>query len=103
MDANRLRELIDARVAPVALDVRSGSEYAQGHVPGAVNIPFWRIPVADIPASPDDLVIVYCGHGPRAYIARGLLRLRGFRRVAFLAGHMANWRTAGLPEESLRE
>lgn len=103
MDANRLRELIDAGAAPVILDVRSGSEYAQGHVPGALNIPFWRIPAADIPASLDDPLVVYCGHGPRAWIARGLLRRRGFRRVASLAGHMGNWRRAGLPEESLRE
>jgi hydroxyacylglutathione hydrolase len=42
---------------------------------------------------------VYCGHGPRAWIAKGLLRLRGFRRVSLLAGHMRAWRRAGRPLE----
>ena len=103
MDSKRLLELIDAGAPPIILDVRSPREYALGHVPGAVNIPFWRMAAADIPASADHPVVVYCGHGPRAWIARGLLRRRGFRRVACLAGHMTDWRSAGFPEEPLRE
>ena len=91
MDGQRLRELIDAGAAPVILDVRSRLEYANGHVPGAVHIPFWRAATSDIPASPEDPIVVYCGHGPRASIARALLQRRGFTRVACLAGHMARW------------
>jgi rhodanese-related sulfurtransferase len=29
--------------APIVLDVRSAAEFAAGHVPGAVNVPFTRI------------------------------------------------------------
>jgi rhodanese-related sulfurtransferase len=97
--AERLLELIEAKAAPVVLDVRSRREYRAGHVPGAVNIPFWTVPGASLPAAPGDQVIVYCGHGPRAIAARSLLRWKGFRRVTLLAGHMSGWRSRGNPEE----
>jgi rhodanese-related sulfurtransferase len=87
--------------APLVLDVRSQAEFHQGHVPGAIHIPFWKVGTAgaQIPAAAADPVVVYCGHGPRAWIAGAALRRRGFGRLIYLAGHMAGWRKAGLPEE----
>jgi rhodanese-related sulfurtransferase len=89
--------------APLVLDVRSQAEFDQGHVPGAIHIPFWKVgnEGVDIPAAAGDPVVVYCGHGPRAWIAGAALRRRGLTRLAYLAGHMAGWRKAGLREESL--
>ena len=97
--AGRLLALIDAKAAPVVLDVRSRREYRAGHVPGAINVPFWTIPRARIPATPDEPVVVYCGHGPRAVAARSLLRWRGFRRVALLSGHMSGWQAEDYKKE----
>ena len=97
--AARLLGLIDARAAPVIVDVRSQREFNAGHVPGAINIPFWTTLTAPIPATVEDRVVVYCGHGPRAVAARTALRWRGFRRVTLLPGHMAAWKAAGLREE----
>jgi rhodanese-related sulfurtransferase len=99
VEPERLRALIDDGAQPTILDVRSAREYANGHVPGAVNIPFWRVATASIPASVDDPIVVYCGHGPRAAFALMLLSRRGFTRVACLRGHMSKWREAGRPEE----
>lgn len=83
------------------LDVRSDREFADGHVPGATHIPFWLISkrIADIPAGKEDEVVVYCGHGPRAILARRTLRKHGFTRVVFLEGHFSKWRTHGRREE----
>lgn len=80
------------------LDVRSEGEFAAGHVPGAVNIPFTRLLSRsdEVPGSAGDELIVYCGHGPRACIAAAALRIRGWRRIAHLSGHWAAWRRAGL-------
>ena len=36
-----LLEQIKKGQAPTVVDVRSGGEYQAGHVPGAINIPFW--------------------------------------------------------------
>jgi rhodanese-related sulfurtransferase len=91
---------IGAPNAPVILDVRTRAEFRGGHVPGALHVPFWRllfgVPAA-VPRGSD--VIVYCGHGPRARFARAMLRAHGIGQVACLAGHMAGWRRAGLPED----
>ena len=83
------------------LDVRSGTEFAAGHVPGAVNIPFNRViaGLGDVPGSPDEELFVYCGHGPRAYMAAPALRKRGYRRIVYVSGHFSGWQRAGLPVE----
>jgi rhodanese-related sulfurtransferase len=92
---------IRRQAAPPILDVRSRGEFAAGHVPGARHMPFWSIVfhAGRVPANRRDPVIVYCGHGPRARLAAAALRLRGFRDVRFLCGHMAQWRRAELPTE----
>jgi rhodanese-related sulfurtransferase len=90
-----------AGTAPAILDVRSAREFAAGHLPSAVHVPFWRVSarIADIPARADDELVVYCGHGPRAKIAGRALRRNGFTRVVYLDGHFSAWRREGRPEE----
>ena len=87
--------------APVVLDVRSDAEFAEGHVPGAIHIPFWQLPrrANEIHSLRGDPVVVYCGHGPRAWYAVAALRRRGFTRVQLLEGHMSQWKRAGHPQE----
>jgi len=84
---------------PVILDVRSAREYQQGHVPGAVNLPYQQIGqrLAELEQVKDREVIVYCEVGRRARIARSTLQQAGFTNVRHLAGDMAGWRRAGLP------
>jgi hydroxyacylglutathione hydrolase len=97
-----LLEAIDSERPPVVLDVRSRWEFTRGHVPGAVHIPFWSMPARApaLAALKDRPVVVYCGHGPRAWFARAILQWTGFRHVALLEGHMSAWRRAGLREET---
>ncbi len=92
---------IESGHAPVILDVRSRGEFGGGHVPGAIHVPFWdvRDRSSSFPAATEEPIVVYCGHGPRAWIAGAALRRGGFARVIYLAGHMSAWRKAGLPEE----
>jgi phage shock protein E len=83
------------------LDVRSESEFAAGHIPGAVNIPFTKVPsrIGDVPGTAGDELILYCGHGPRAYMAAAALRHGGRTRIVYLSGHWAAWQNAGLRVE----
>ncbi len=92
-------EQLESGTAPLIIDVRSRWEYQRGHVPGAVHIPFWAMlfHLAAISVTPDEPIVVYCEHGPRAGIARFALRRTGFQRVRCLEGHMAQWRKARLP------
>ncbi|HEV3215577.1 MAG TPA: rhodanese-like domain-containing protein [Vicinamibacterales bacterium] len=101
--ASELLALIDAGAAPTIIDVRSRREFRDGHVPGARLIEFWKLLTRspEIPASREDLLVLYCGYGPRAILAGAALRRRGFQRVLYLRGHMAGWRRWGLPQEKV--
>lgn len=92
--------LLEERGA-LLLDVRSPEEYASGHVPGAVNVPYDELEVRlpDLGAATGDPVVVYCEKGPRASKALGVLRAAGYGSARTLAGHMARWRVSGLPVE----
>lgn len=94
-----LVEALAAGQAPSILDVRTTGEYAKGHVPGAVHIPYHEIWLrhADLPADTADPIVVYCSHGPRAGIAAFQLWTLGYDNVAFLAGQMTGWKSRGLP------
>lgn len=94
-----LRTQIDLGSAPVVLDVRTAGEYETGHVPGALNVPFWRLLTSAPPGvdGENTPLVVYCGHGPRARIAMAGLRRRGFSNVSELDGHWAEWRRMKLP------
>lgn len=93
--------LIEAGQAPLVLDTRSAWEYKNGHIPGARHFPFWSslFRSNDLDHPRESTVVVYCGHGPRASVARFALKKSGFQRVLYLAGHMSEWKNAGFPIE----
>ena len=100
--AAELNTLIISDHAPLIVDVRSSWEYKAAHVPGAIHLPFWLAYARadEIDAPKDDLVIVYCAHGPRAGIGKAALIREGFTQVRYLQGHMKEWNKAGLPVET---
>ncbi len=60
------------------LDVRQASEFAAGHLPGAVHLELGRLTDPDAVASiPQGPVLVMCGHGERAMSAASLLLAAG--------------------------
>lgn len=85
--------------APLVLDVQSFPKYAEGHIPGAVNIDYRDIPnqLETIRAFNSTKVVVYCERGIRADIADTLLTDAGFTSVFQLTGSMSAWRKADLP------
>jgi len=102
ISANDLDQQIKSGIAPVIVDVRSAYEYRNGHIPGAIHMPFWQsfFLANDLDAPGDRPVIVYCQHGPRAVIAKFALRQAGHADVRYLDGHMSGWENAGLPLET---
>ncbi|MDO9067619.1 MAG: rhodanese-like domain-containing protein [Deltaproteobacteria bacterium] len=102
MKAKELMQRIKSKKPPTVVDVRSGFEYHDSHIPGAIHAPAWKIlfKAASLPNDKSAEVVVTCEHGPRASMAQGLLGLIGYRNVTLLEGHMAGWRGAGLPIET---
>jgi rhodanese-related sulfurtransferase len=99
MHASELLQRLQSKTAPVIVDVRFRSEFERGHVPGAINTPFFAPETAKLPKDKGTHLVIYCGHGPRAMIARFLLGLRGYGNMALLEGHLKDWKQAGQPLE----
>jgi rhodanese-related sulfurtransferase len=64
------------------VDVRTPQEFASGHVPGAINIPFEDIArrAAEI-GPPSTPVVLYCRTGRRSGIAAEALQKAGYSRL----------------------
>jgi hydroxyacylglutathione hydrolase len=60
------------------LDVRNASEFSEGHLPGAVNVPYTRLRSRLDELPRDKRLYVHCGSGKRAALAASFLRLEGF-------------------------
>ena len=80
------------------LDVRPEDEFADGHLPNAVNIPLSQLErrLAELPAEQE--IVAYC-RGPwcvLSFEAVALLRRRGYRARRLEDG-FPEWKTAGLP------
>jgi rhodanese-related sulfurtransferase len=104
MQASELLRRIQANDAPVVVDTRSEFEFGRGHVPGAINAPVRKILLnrARLPEDKSCDMVILCGHGQRAMLARFALGLYGYRDTALLDGHMKGWKEAGLPLQSER-
>jgi rhodanese-related sulfurtransferase len=99
MKASELLQRIGSKCAPTIVDVRFRSEFDAGHVQGAINTPFFAPDAAKLPQDKGTELVIYCGHGQRAWIAQQLLALHGYRNSSLLEGHMKGWREAALPLE----
>jgi rhodanese-related sulfurtransferase len=81
----------------VLLDVRSPALYADGHVPGAINLPHGKITERKmVEWPPETLFVVYCA-GPHCNGAdKGALRLgRLNRQVKLMIGGITGWQDEG--------
>lgn len=88
-----LMQRIKANHAGLILDVRSPEEYAEGHVPGAINIPHNQLGsrLAEIGSYKDKEIVLYCAVGGRAAKAANTLRAAGFSKLLHLDGDMNGW------------
>ncbi len=77
----------------VLLDVRTPAEYAEGHLPGAINIPHTELAsrVGELSDSRDRDIVVYCRTGRRTELALGVLQEAGFSRLFHLDGDYLRW------------
>jgi thiosulfate/3-mercaptopyruvate sulfurtransferase len=90
------------------IDARTPEEYAEGHIPGAVNINYPRNALADAPkfwkpadelramyeavgVSSEQRVIPYCSTGVRSAVTWFTLRLIGYEDVALYTGSWKEW------------
>lgn len=72
----------------VILDVRTPTEYATGHIPGAFNIPNEEIGEEPLTALPDlhQLILIYCRSGNRSKQAAEKMSRAGYDHIMEFGG-----------------
>ena len=77
----------------IILDVRRPDEYAEGHIPGAINVPNEEIGTAEIAELPDksQLILVYCRSGRRSKEASKKLVKLGYTNIVEFGG-ILDWK-----------
>ena len=77
----------------IILDVRRPDEFAEGHIPGAINVANETIGTAEIPELPhkDQLIMVYCRSGRRSKEAAEKLVKLGYTNIVEFGG-ILDWK-----------
>ena len=107
--ANYEKKIETTKIAPLALkklmddqpdsltvvDVRDPEEFAEGHIPGAINLPLENFASGSGVLDKKKEIVVYCNSGGRSYGAYRKLMKLGYKNIA--QAIFADWKEAGLP------
>lgn len=77
----------------IIVDVRSSQEYNEGHLIGAINIPYYEIKknVNNIIKDKGQEIVVYCQEGVRSKQAYKILKKMKYDNVLSLYKGLNNW------------
>lgn len=74
------------------IDVRSPEEFAEKHIPGAINIPLSELEIRSSELSRQTTIITACGKGGgRSAQGAELLKQLGFSKANYLCGGTFGW------------
>ena len=86
--AEEAKEIMDSEEGYIILDVRTQEEYDEGHIPGAILIPYTQIgeKANEMLPDKDQLILVYCRSGRRSKIAAEALAELGYTNIKEFGG-----------------
>lgn len=93
--ANELQQDLQKGGKRLVIDVRSPKEYAQGHVPGAINVPFegFQKKIEEMKVPKDTTIVTVCDHGGRSSRAAVELQKLGYKTSSFC--RLDSWKKEG--------
>ena len=96
-----VKRRLDAREKLVLIDVREESEWARGHLPGAIHLGKGVIErdIEQRLPDTDTKVVLYCGGGFRSALAADNLQKMGYTNVESMDGGWRGWLDAGFPTQ----
>jgi len=104
IDAKAFKATLDQKSAGLIVDVREPAEFAEGHVPGAINLPRGLIEFKIWPhlGYPEKLdtkkrITVYCGTGARSILAAKSLQDVKLGNVTAVDMKWEEWTKAKYP------
>jgi rhodanese-related sulfurtransferase len=96
-----VKRRLDAGESFHLVDVREESEYAKGHLPGAMHLGKGVIE-RDIEKTIPDAsapIVLYCGGGFRSALAADTIQKMGYRNVISMDAGWRGWNEKGYPTE----
>jgi rhodanese-related sulfurtransferase len=98
-DFRETKKRLDAGEKVVLIDTREDSEWARGHIPGAVHLSKGIIErdIEKTVPDKDATVVLYCGGGFRSALAADNLQKMGYKNVISMDGGWRGWTEAGFP------
>ena len=86
--AQEAKEIMDTQEGYVILDTRTQEEYDQGHIPGAVLLPYDEVlqKAETILTDKNQLILVYCRSGRRSKLASEDLVKLGYTNIKEFGG-----------------
>ena len=104
INMEQFKALLDKKEAGLIIDVRQEDEYADGFVPGAVNVPrglvefrIWKLVGFPDKTDMNKQMTLYCLTGGRCALAAKSLQDLGFTNVTSVDMMWENWVKAGHP------
>lgn len=104
IDMATFKSALDKGSLGLIIDVREPAEYADGHIPGAINIPRGLIEfkIWSHVGFPDKVdmrakITLYCGSGARSALTAKTLKDLKFRNVTSADMTVEDWAKAGYP------
>ena len=104
IDMVAFKSALDRNDLGLVVDVREPGEFAEGYIPGAINIPRGVIELriwahVGFPEKTDvgRKMTLYCGSGVRCVLAAKSLQDLGFSNVTAADMTIADWTKAGYP------
>lgn len=94
----QLAELLE-RGEALVIDVREMGEFAEGHIPGAVNMPLSTFQPGKLPAASGKTIVLNCLGGKRSGMALEKCSAAQAAVDTHLAGGFGAWVAAGFPVE----
>ena len=100
-DVATIKRRMDAGEKFHLVDVREDSEWAKGHLPGAVHLGKGVIERDIEKAVPDKSaeIVLYCGGGFHSALSADNLQKMGYKNVVSMDGGWRGWTEAGHPVE----
>jgi rhodanese-related sulfurtransferase len=105
LDFREVKQRLDRGEKLILVDVREDSEWARGHLPGAVHLGRGIIERDIEQAFPDKgaPLALYCGGGFRSALSADNLQKMGYTNVISMDGGWRAWTAAGFPTEKPSE
>jgi len=83
----------------VVVDLRTGQEFSDGHIAGAISLPYAELSsrMSELDKYKESAMVLVCKMGQHSTNASKALKDEGFSNVCRMTGGMAEWTNGNMP------